>query len=89
MCFHQKSSAPVADYTINEAELKTTRESKYLGIIIQSGQKFTTYVKHKVARARQELGMIKWALHSATKNAKLLAYITLYASSVWDPVFEY
>ena len=41
------------------------------------------------------LGMIKRALHGATKKAKLLDYTTLcrplveYASSVWDPDLEY
>ena len=94
MCFNQKPSAPVAVYTLGEAKLKTTHESKYLELIIQSDLKFITHIKQKVVRAKQ-LGMIKRALHGATKKTKLLAYSTLcpplveYASSVWDPVLEY
>ena len=88
-CFNQKTSTPVADYTFNEAKLETKYASKYLGVIIQSDLNFTTYIKQKVALAKQQLGMIKQALHDATKKAKLLAYTTLcrplvewYASSV-------
>ena len=92
MCFNQKPSSPVADCTLGEAKLETTHESKYLGVIIQSDLKFTTHIKQKVAQAKQQLGMIKRALHDTTKKAKLLAYTALcrplveYASSVWDPV---
>ena len=75
--------------------LKLHKENKYLGVIIQSDLKFTTHIKQKVARAKQQLGIIKRALHGAIKKTKLLAYSTLcrplveYASSVWDPVLEY
>ena len=48
-CFHQKPSAPVADYSLGEAKLTTTHENKYLGVIIQSDLKFTTHIKQKVA----------------------------------------
>ena len=96
MCFNQKLSAPVADYSLGEAKLETTHENKSLGVIIQSDLKFTTHnIKQKVALAKQQLGMIKRAFHGATKKAKLLAYSTLcrplveYALSVWDPVLEY
>ena len=34
MCFNQKPSAPVADYSLGEAKLETTHENKYLGVII-------------------------------------------------------
>ena len=87
ICFNQKQSVPVADYTLGEA--------KHLEVIIQSDLKFTTHIKQKVAQAKQQLGMIKRALHDATKKAKLLAYTALcrplveYASSVWVPVLEY
>ena len=76
-------------------KVETTHKNKYLGVIIQSDLKFTTHIKQKAARAKQQLDMIKRALHGATKNAKLLAYSTLcrplveYASSVWNPVLEY
>ena len=88
MCFNQKPCASVADYTLGEAKLETTHESKYLGVIIQSDLKFTTHIEQKVARAKQQLSMIKRALHGATKKAKLFAYTTLcrplveYASSM-------
>ena len=60
MCFNQKPSAPVSDYTLCEAKLETTHESKYLGvIIIQSDLKFTTHIKQKKVQAKQQLGMIK------------------------------
>ena len=94
MCFNQKPSAPVADYTLGETKLETMHESKYLGVIIQSDLKFTTHIKQKVARAKQ-LGMIKRALYGATKKAKLLVYVTLCrplvgcSSSVWDSVLDY
>ena len=74
MCFNQKPSAPVADYTLGDAKLETTHENKYLGVIIQSDLKFTTHIKQKVAQAKQQL---ERALHGATKKAKLLAYTTL------------
>ena len=57
MCFNQKQFAPVADNTLGEAKHETTH---YIGVIIQSDQKFTTHIKQKVARAKQQLGMIKW-----------------------------
>ena len=73
MCFNQKLSAPVADYSLGEAKLETTHENKYLGVIIQSDLKFTTHnIKQKVARAKQQLGMIKRALHGATTKPSCL-----------------
>ena len=60
----------VADYTLNEAKLETTHESKYLGAINSSDLEFTTNIKQQVARATQQLGMIKWALHGATKTSQ-------------------
>ena len=48
MCFNQKPSAPVADYSLGEAKLETTHESKYLRVIIQRDLKFATH-KQKVA----------------------------------------
>ena len=60
----------VADYTLNEAKLETTHESKYLGAINSSDLEFTTNIKQQVARATQQLGMIKWALNGATKTSQ-------------------
>ena len=85
MCFNQKPSAPVADYSLGEAKLETTHENKYLEVIIQRDLKFTTHIKQKAARAKQQLDMIKRALHGATKNAKLLAYSTLCRPLVVGP----
>ena len=68
MYFNQKPFAPVVDYTLSEAILETRHENKY-----QSDLKFATPIKQKVARAKQQKGMIKRALH----KAKLLAYSTL------------
>ena len=71
MYFNQKLSALVADYTLGEAKLETTTyESKYLGVIIQSDLTFNTHIKQKVAGTKQQLGMIKRALHDATKNCQ-------------------
>ena len=35
MCFNQKPSAPVADYSLGEAKFETTHENNYLGVIIR------------------------------------------------------
>ena len=66
MCFNQKPFAPVVDYTLGEAKLETTHENKYLGVIIQSDLNFATHIKQKLAQAKQQLGMIKRALHGVT-----------------------
>ena len=81
MCFNQKPSAPVADYTLGEAKLETTHENKYLGVIFQCDLKFTTHIKQKVARAKQQLGMINRALHSATKKSQAACLLNLMSSA--------
>ena len=64
-------------------KLHTTHENKYLGVIIQSDLKFTTHIEQKVARANQQLGMIKRALHGATKKSQAACLLNLM------PVLEY
>ena len=80
---------------MNNTGLELICERKYLGATIQSELKFTSHVQAKISKPKKQLGMVKRALHSAPKDAKRLAYTSLcrphveYASSVWDPVFEY
>ena len=77
MCFNQKPFAPVVDYTLGEAKLETTHENKY-----QSDLKFTTPIKQKVARAKQQLGMIKRALHGVTIKSQAACLLNLVSSVV-------
>lgn len=95
MSFNQTSAAPAASYTLNNTPLNTVQQSKYLGVTLQSDLKFSSHIQLKVSKAKQQLGMIKQALHGAPQDAKLLAYLSLcrphveFASSVWDPTLEY
>ena len=94
MTFNQKQCAPVALYTLNNIRLNSEPENKYLGVIIQSDLKFNSHINAKVTKAKQQIGMVKRALHGATENAKLLAYTSLcrphlkYASDDWDPTLS-
>ena len=66
-----------------------------MGVILQSVLKLLSHIQLKVLKAKQQLGMIKQALHGAPQDAKLLAYLSRCcphvecASSVWDPTLEY
>ena len=94
MCFNQKPSAPVANYTLSlyVAKPETAHESKYLGVMIQSDLKFTTHIKQKVVQAKQQRGLIKRALYGTTKSQDDLIYdITInvcksYPTQLFAPV---
>lgn len=67
----------MAAYVINEVELDTVYETKYLGVVIQNDLKFNTHIRQKVGKAKGQLGMTKQALHCASQSAKTLAYTSL------------
>jgi len=89
MSFHAQRVLP--DYTLGGEVLKHVDQTRYLGVTIQSNFKFNSHIDDKVSKAKQQLGMVKRALHWAPKSAKLLAYKSLcrphleYSASVWDP----
>ena len=67
-----------------------------MGVIFQSDLKLSLHIQLKVSKAKQQVGMIKQAVHGASQDAKLLAYLLSlcrphveFASSVWDPIREY
>ena len=66
-------------------------ETKYLGVTLQSNLRFDSHITNKISKARQQLGVLRRALHWVPKTAKLLAYKSLcrphleYASASWDP----
>jgi hypothetical protein len=92
MVFNNKKDSPVASYHLSQAPLDIVDETRYLGVTLQSDLKFNKLIRSKIAKAQQQLGMIKRALFDAPEHARLIAYTSLcppnleYASSVWDPV---
>ena len=58
---------------------------------LQSDPKFKKHISDIIGSANKTLGSIKYTLHGAPENAKLLAYTSLcrpkleYADVLWDP----
>ena len=78
MLFNNKGEPP--PYPLYEHELEIVEEIKYLGVITQSGMKFTVHIHRKLLTVNQQLDIIKRALYWVPTNAKLLAYKTVFLS---------
>jgi hypothetical protein len=78
-------------YYLGSAIIPWAEQTKYLGVIFQSNLRFDDHIKEKTEKAGKILGAIKYLLHSAPTNSRLLAYTSLcrpileYADTVWDP----
>lgn len=81
-------------YKLGSTPVQWTEETKYLGVTMQSNLKFDKHIVLKSQKASRVLGAIKFALHDAPKNGKLLAYTSLcrplleYADTLWDPYLK-
>jgi hypothetical protein len=93
--FNQTATSPDTNYVLDGITLETVRETRYLGVILQTDLKFNKHIQSKIGKAKKQLGMIKRALHDAPASARLLAYTCLcrphveYAASVWDTSVDY
>jgi len=78
-------------YSLGGTTLKTVKEAKYLGAIMQSNLKFDRHITSKVNNASKILGCIKHKNYNASMKAKLIAYLGLcrpileYADTLRDP----
>jgi len=78
-------------YSLGDTTLRSVKEAKYLGVIMQSNLKFDRHITSKVNNASKILGCIKHAIYNAPMKAKLIAYLSLcrpileYADTLWDP----
>jgi len=78
-------------YTLHGQELRRTKQTKYLGLTIQSDLRWNNHVGNIVSKANRTLGLLRRNLKVASKPAKELAYQGLvrpqveYGSVVWDP----
>ena len=59
LVINPSQSSPQGNYTLDGSPLQITQKTKYLGVVIQLGLKFTSYVFTKISKARQQLGIIK------------------------------
>jgi len=78
-------------YSLGDTTLRTVKEAKYLGVIMQSNLKFDRHIKSKVNNASKILGCIMHTIYNAPMQAKLIAHLSLcrpileYADTLWDP----
>ena len=88
IAFGNKTFLP--SYKLGNTSLEWVEETKYLGVTIQTNLKFDKHIEHKTRQASKVLGMVKFTLYDAPRQARLLAYTSLcrpileYADSVWD-----
>lgn len=78
-------------YTINNREIKSSNELKYLGVTISSSLKWDKHIDNITGLAKRKLGFLRRKLRNAPPSVKLLAYKTIvrptleYAAIIWDP----
>jgi hypothetical protein len=101
MCFHpdkcevlrlsRKKSPQNYTYTLHNNILKTTTDTKYLGLNISKDMKWNNHINTMCKKANQTLGFVRRNLKNCPQKAKETTYKTLvrpqleYCSSVWDP----
>ena len=89
IAFGNKTSFP--SYKLGITSLEWVEETKHLGVTIQTNLKFDKHIEHKTRQASKVLGMVKFMLYDAPRQARLLAYTSLChpilecADAVWDP----
>ena len=87
MPFNDNKCHAIASYKLGSTSLEWVEETKYLGVTIQTNLKF----EHKTRQASKVIGIVKFTLYDAPRQARLLAYTSLchpileHADAVWDP----
>lgn len=92
-CVHMQINKDTPDFRIklNDQEIPTSTNMKYLGVCIQSDLKWHSHITNITGKANRALGNIKRSLNGAPVKTKLIAYKTVvlpileYASQVWSP----
>ena len=82
---------PPANYTLHNQKLETTKNSKYLGVVLSDDMTWTEHVDGVAARGNRTVGFLRRNFSSCTTQVKAATYTTMvrpvleYASVVWDP----
>ena len=81
----------ITNYLIHGKPVSQTKNSKYLGVIINEKLSWNPHIDEVIKKSNKTLGFIKRNFYKSNKKIKLKCYLTLvrpileYAASVWDP----
>ena len=87
----KKHSPIIFDYKLHNIKLKTTKNAKYLGLLISDDLTWTKHINQTTAKGNNTLKFIKRNIQTHNTKIKETAYKTYvrplleYSSSVWDP----
>jgi hypothetical protein len=91
----RKRNPVIFPYTLNNIQLNSTQEAKYLGVTINQDLSWTKHINNFTSKANNSLRFIKRDVNIPNKKIKETAYKTYdrprveYCSIVWHPWQKY